>query len=150
VCPAGAVLSSGDRLSVLAISMVRRAAFSRFGAEAGFGVFIRVIQSRHSECGRTSAPRLPQALQTNRGSMPESLTLSGHCQRTWPSSVSIGSPRSRWDAGRAATGLRSPKVISEAAWLTPRPTAERKVPISWAISFVQQPFCLPIFRPSAR
>ena len=32
---------------------------------------------RGAKCGRTSAPRLPQALQTNRGSMSESLTSSG-------------------------------------------------------------------------
>jgi hypothetical protein len=30
------------------------------------------------KCGRTSAPRLPQALHTNRGSISESLKSSGH------------------------------------------------------------------------
>jgi hypothetical protein len=31
-----------------------------------------------SKCGRTSAPRLPQALQTNRSSISESRASSGH------------------------------------------------------------------------
>jgi hypothetical protein len=32
-----------------------------------------------SKFGRTSAPRLPHTLQTNPGSVSESLTSSGHC-----------------------------------------------------------------------
>jgi hypothetical protein len=37
------------------------------------------------KCGRTSAPRLPHALQTNRGSMSDSLTSSGY----WSAGIAI-------------------------------------------------------------